>query len=156
MARKIFSLILALIPVLFVLSGCSTTNSNEVSPGSDFTLSVGQSASISGEDLKIKFTEVVSDSRCPTGVQCIWQGEVTCLVDLTHSNSVSRKALTQSGGDLSRDEFSDYTISFKVDPYPAAGKTIKKGDYRLNLNITRKQALSGGVLATFDVVGEKY
>jgi hypothetical protein len=156
MARKIFYWILALVPALFIVSGCSTPAANEVGLGSDFTLSIGQSTSIPVEGLKFKFSEVVTDSRCPTGVECFWQGEVTCLVEITYSNSINSMVLTQSGGDPSRDEFNNYAITFSVDPYPVAGKSIKQSDYRLHLNVQKKQALSGGILATFDVVGEKY
>ncbi|QWF77060.1 hypothetical protein [Amycolatopsis sp. CA-230715] len=46
-----------------------------VPPGRDFTLTVGQEAAIAGRDLAVRFTGLVSDSRCPPRMQCIWQGE---------------------------------------------------------------------------------
>jgi len=36
------------------------------------------------------------------------------------------------------------------------GKEIKENDYRLQLTVDKTSAMSGGVLVTFDVVGEMY
>ena len=41
----------------------------------DFVLSGGQDASIGGEDLRVRFTDVLEDSRCPALVQCFWTGQ---------------------------------------------------------------------------------
>ena len=40
---------------------------NEVSLDHEFSLSPGQSTMIAGENLAIKFIEVISDGRCPKG-----------------------------------------------------------------------------------------
>jgi len=41
---------------------------NEVSLDQEFSLSAGQRTMIAGENLAIKFIEVISDGRCPTGL----------------------------------------------------------------------------------------
>jgi hypothetical protein len=51
---------------IYNIKGVSSTN--EVKLGQEFTLSIGQNAAITGENLTIKFAEVISDSRCPQGV----------------------------------------------------------------------------------------
>jgi hypothetical protein len=40
----------------------------------EFSLGIGQSASIDGEKLVIKFKAVLEDSRCPINVVCAWVG----------------------------------------------------------------------------------
>ncbi len=70
-----YGLLLAALLVVPGLAGC-TTPAVTASLGEPFTLGPGQSASIPGEDLTVRFAEVVSDSRCPAGVTCIWAGEV--------------------------------------------------------------------------------
>ena len=40
----------------------------------EFTLSGGQEAAITGENLRLRFTDVVEDSRCPMRVECFWTG----------------------------------------------------------------------------------
>jgi hypothetical protein len=122
-----------------------------------FVLNPGQGASITGEDLALRFVEVIGDSRCPTGVTCIWAGEVSCLLEITRSGKTSEKVLTQPGQtEPPTTDFDDYRITFDVQPYPRAGEQIKPEDYRLTLAVGKKPVLSGGILATFDVFGEKY
>ena len=42
--------------------------------GKEFSLGIGQTASIEGEKLVIKFKAVLEDSRCPVNVVCVWAG----------------------------------------------------------------------------------
>ena len=51
--------------------------------------------SVAFENFRIEFIEVVQDSRCPTGVNCIWAGEVVILVDLYEDGKkIERKKIT--------------------------------------------------------------
>ena len=143
--------------VLIPLSGCAQQTVDEAELDTWFTLAVGQSATIKGADLTIKFVEVVSDSRCPKDVICIWMGEASCLVEITQSGATRGKVLTQPGlsGPTTTD-YGRYEIRFELLPYPQADKPIKQGDYRLNLTIHSQPTSRAGVLATFDVHGERY
>ena len=129
-------IIALIIGAVILLIGCGgqpvTTNA---SLGQEFSLVPNQSASVIGEPLKIRFLEVVSDSRCPTGVQCIWAGEASCTVEITYQDSPVQKVLTQSGSSNAVTYFNDYEISFEIQPYPKAGERIEKKEYRLQLNI---------------------
>jgi hypothetical protein len=52
-------------------------------------------ASVQFADVRLKFVEVVQDSRCPKAVQCIWAGEVIVLVDVfKNGNKVEQKRVT--------------------------------------------------------------
>ncbi|MEU7784978.1 MULTISPECIES: hypothetical protein [unclassified Amycolatopsis] len=59
--------------------GPATPPSSTVSApaGRDVTLRLGQEAAVQGKDLTVRYTRVVSDSRCRPGMTCIWQGEAT-------------------------------------------------------------------------------
>jgi hypothetical protein len=46
-------------------------------PRGDVTLRLGQEAAIQGKDLTVRYTRVVSDSRCRPDMTCVWQGEAT-------------------------------------------------------------------------------
>ncbi|MCR6486854.1 hypothetical protein M8542_28895 [Amycolatopsis sp. OK19-0408] len=46
-------------------------------PTGDVTLRLGHEAAIQGKDLTIRYTRVVSDSRCRPNMTCVWQGEAT-------------------------------------------------------------------------------
>lgn len=50
--------------------------------GVPFQLRVNQTATLSSENLQIKFLNVTGDSRCPIDVVCFWAGEVTIEVNI--------------------------------------------------------------------------
>jgi hypothetical protein len=130
-----------LLPLLILgllLSGC-TSNKTEVNLGQDFSLSLGQTAVIKSENLEVKFEKVLEDSRCATGVVCIWAGRVSCQAKFTQPDSSYQMVLTESGltDQNTQETYQEYKLSFRVEPYPEAGKTISPGQYRLMLNITK-------------------
>ena len=156
---KAYLIPLAVAVAIIGTAGCSRTPADiQAQPGQEVSLSAGQTAVIDGEDLRIKFVEVVSDSRCPNGVTCIWQGEVSALVEISLADSVHQLVLTQPGltAEPAAKIFGGYELVFYMDPYPEAGKSISKSDYRLHITINKAFPLEGGILATFDVVGETY
>ena len=136
--RKYLSWIMPIIIVL--LSGCAGQPGEiNANLGEHFSLAIGQSASITGENLKIHFIEVVGDSRCPQGVTCIWAGEASSLIEITYSKSTYRKVLTQPGlSEPPQTDFQQYKITFDLLPYPREGERIESKDYRLQLEISRK------------------
>lgn len=50
--------------------------------GREFTIERGREVEIAGEGLTVRFVSVVSDSRCPKGAECIWEGYARILVRL--------------------------------------------------------------------------
>jgi hypothetical protein len=112
---------------------------NTVILGQEFTLQVGETANIKGEKLQVKFLEVLEDSRCPKGVTCVWEGRVSCMIEITYLESLHRITLTQPGLTdwPTKESFKQFQISFDVEPYPEAGKEIPADDYLLVLRITK-------------------
>jgi hypothetical protein len=138
MRRLVVGLSTVLIALLAV-AGCSSPDTIEAIPDIEFTLTPGQTAKIAGEDLSIKFVEVVSDSRCPKGATCIWAGEASCLIEITSGGATVEKVLTQSGADSpDADEFGVYELMFDLMPYPELGKQVKNNDYSLLMAVSRK------------------
>ncbi len=82
----------------------------DVGLGQGFSLVPGQKASIIGEPLDIRFLEVVNDSRCPADVTCVWEGQTTCLVEVTYADSRNSMVLTQPGSGKSKADFNEYDI----------------------------------------------
>jgi hypothetical protein len=157
MSKLNFSL-LAVLLTLLLLAACGGAGEVKADLGQEFSLSIGQTASIQGEDLQLKFLEVVNDSRCPSDVTCVWEGQASSLIEITYLGSVQKVTLVQPGltEEPSRIHFNDYLIQFNLTPYPQAGQEIKDSDYRLQLVVTKPPLLSGGILVTFDVSGETY
>jgi len=127
--------------VLIPLSGCSKPTVDEVTLGREFTLAVGQSVAVAGENLQLKFVEVISDSRCPTGATCIWAGEASSLIEITDSASTYRKVLSEPGSSSpTKADFTGYEVMFNLLPYPVLGKETKAKDYRLQLIVSKTPA----------------
>lgn len=137
MRKYVLGLSVAIL-VLVPLSGCTKPAVDEVSLDKQFTISVGQSVSVKGEDLTISFVEVVSDSRCPTGATCIWAGEASSLIEITDSASTYRKVLTEPGSSSpTKADFTGYEVMFNLLPYPVLGKETKAKDYLLQLIVSK-------------------
>lgn len=151
-------LLIAIMALLFSVGCNKQPEEISVELGEEFELKIGQTVSVEDEPIKIKFIEVASDSRCPTGATCVWEGEVTCILginylDDTYTTTINQPGLTQH---KVMDIFHRYEVAFNVVPYPKLDQEIKADEYRLQLVINKKPSLSGGVLVTFDVEGEEY
>jgi hypothetical protein len=106
----------------------------------EFDVGPGRHVTIKEAGLTITFVELVEDSRCPEGVDCIWagNGEVTLLVKkrglyksvLFELNTTSEpKSFTYQG----------YEIALvKLAPYPKINVKINKGEYVATLLVKRK------------------
>ena len=131
-----------------LLSGCAGgTDEIKARLDEEFSLRIGQTASIAGENLEIRFDEVVEDSRCPKNVTCIWAGRVSCIVQLTDSDSSYKMVLTESGltDHYAKETYKEYQLAFRVEPYPEEAKKIPRDEYRLLLIVSRwldKQMIS--------------
>ena len=134
--KKIF-IALLLVAAAVLPAGCGWWGGQSAAVGEEFTLGVGDKATIRGEGLSIVFADVVEDSRCPTGVLCIWEGRVRCSVLLTRGGSTYTETFTQQGSTAPATESAlGYQFAFSVTPYPEAGKEIAMKDYRLAITVT--------------------
>jgi len=140
MKRFLIPLILVLITGL-AAGGCGKGR-GEVAAVLDhgFPLAVGQKAVIDKTSLEIRFEEILEDSRCPEGVQCIWEGRVSARVEIKDGDSSYKMVLVQPGStrDYVEETYKEYLLSYKITPYPQQNEDIDKKDYRLLLTVSRK------------------
>jgi hypothetical protein len=109
-----------------------------------FALRAGESAAVESEKLEVRFDEVVSDSRCPKGVQCIVAGDATVRITVQKSSARSSHELHTSeraGQEASVDGLTIRLLG--LDPYPVEGKVIDRRDYVATLEITRGANATG-------------
>jgi hypothetical protein len=127
--------------IVIVLSGlgCNRSGSIEADLNKEFSLSVGQQAYIKGEDLELRFIDVLEDSRCPKGVECFWAGRASCEVGLTLAGSSYNMILSETGltDTYFRSKAQGYEFTYHLTPYPEAEKEIAKDEYRLHLIVTK-------------------
>jgi hypothetical protein len=137
MMKKVFLILnlLLAVAILPVISSCSS-DSVSAALGKEFTLPVGKTAAISGESLKIQFVQVTADSRCPTGVQCIQAGSANCDMLFNYKGLDYNVTLTAGSG-LDKVVFTDYNISYNLQPYPVSGSKIDPKGYNLRMMVTK-------------------
>lgn len=116
----------------------------QVIPPGDVTLQQGQTAEVSlpgggPTALFVKFDRIVSDSRCPSNVQCVWAGEVEVLIKLSGEATGERTLFLPGGtsGSATADG-GRYRIELKaVTPYPVSGQPSSEPN-RVTLGISLK------------------
>ncbi|MFC1944317.1 hypothetical protein ACFLX5_02315 [Chloroflexota bacterium] len=121
-------------------AGCAgSTGEIEAGLGREFTLSIGKTAVILGEGLSIRFDEVIEDSRCPKDVVCIWEGRVSCVVQVIEGDSTHEMVLTEQGmsDGYATETYGEYRIDFHVEPYPEEADDISQEEYRLLLTVSK-------------------
>jgi hypothetical protein len=109
----------------------------------NFVVRVGQEVLVAEQKLSVKFVSVPEDSRCPTGVNCIWAGNVRVQLQVTKAKSKPVKIeLSLNPRDFPDGEAADcgnYKIKLvKVDPYPVADQQLKASDYTATLSVSKK------------------
>ncbi|MGH9878878.1 MAG: hypothetical protein ACRD5H_14700, partial [Nitrososphaerales archaeon] len=105
-----------------------------------FQLKIGQTAFIESKNIKLRFLNVTEDSRCPADAVCVWEGQVTVLLNVMHNEEgLGDFDLTIRGGDknLAIKPFDGYSIQLmKVDPYPFASRPTELTDYVATLQVS--------------------
>ena len=115
----------------------------EANLDSEFGLQINQSAEIKSEYITVTFLNVTSDSRCPSDVTCIWQGQAGIELDVRKGEVESTVSLS-IGGDSSPEEsiFNSYLIQLvDLSPYPISIKNIQPEDYTVTIKITKYEEL---------------
>ncbi|MGH9933479.1 MAG: hypothetical protein ACRD3Z_00015 [Nitrososphaerales archaeon] len=123
--------------------GESTQGSKDLVPanlGIRFQLKIDQTAFIESENVKVTFLNVTEDSRCPADAVCVWEGQVTVLLNvMRNEEDLGDFDLTLRGGDknLAIKTFDGYSIQLlKVDPYPFASQPTELTDYVATLQVS--------------------
>ena len=148
MGRRIVRRLWLLVALAVAMVGCQVTREAEADPvefalNQEFTLRGGQEAVISGENLRLRFTDVLEDSRCPTEVECFWTGQarIAVLVEPAGSPSTTVDFNTNPapGQNVQNVNVDDYTISLKsLDPYPRTpDESIALDEYSATMSVQK-------------------
>lgn len=88
--------------------------------------------------VSIKFLEVVEDSRCPEGVNCIWAGRAIVKAQITSNGKTEEKILTfgevRPGEEKNTNLYSSTNFSINgltLNPYPTSESSGKDKGYVL-------------------------
>lgn len=129
--RVVLVLALALSACLW---GCDSTRAAapvSVADGASVSLRAGESATSGDRQLQFGFEQVIADSRCPTGVQCIWAGDAVVRVWWQHGSGpreVHDLHTTVSALTAVKAPHADIRL-LSLSPWPVAGRAIGTVDY---------------------------
>jgi len=132
----------------FTLVGCQMSREADADPatfalGQEFTLGGGQEAVFGGGDLRVRFSELLEDSRCPTEVECFWTGQARIAVVVQAVGRPSTTAYFNTnpapGENVQSARAGDFTVELKsLEPYPRTpDDPIPFSDYRATLLVAR-------------------
>ena len=115
-----------------------TKTSITASLGQAFDIKVGQEASISSQQLTLKFLSVSEDSRCPQETNCIWEGNGKVNIELTATGQKSYVVELNTAMSLEAEAtYLNYKISLlDLQPYPSAGRTIQRSEYIVTVRVS--------------------
>jgi len=93
--------------------------------------------------VSVVFKEVISDSRCPKKVTCIWAGEAKVLLEIYENGKFLENRIVSSAAGNNVQQFSAagilYNISgFQLLPYPEVHSKKIKPEYSLRLSLSEK------------------
>ncbi|CAM2862441.1 hypothetical protein [Flavobacterium frigoris] len=107
------------------------------------SLKITQKKCLKNKGTKLILKEVLSDSRCPEGVQCIWAGEAKVVVSVYEGKKfVKDEELVISGKNeqINKDWFMSYLPfsqknikSINIVPYPKEGVKINPKEYYIKI-----------------------
>lgn len=115
-----------------VVVATTTPDTVIYAPYGKVNLKVGEMARFA--DGTIKLLRVFDESRCPTGVTCIWAGTVNIEVE-TFDGSTTTKQVINLGKSI---KTKNQNISFvSATPYPKQDVSISEKDYVITLDVSK-------------------
>jgi len=131
MKGYLFAIILILFGGVFFAANAQATGRGATSVL--FDVKQGHTERIPGSSLKIKFLNVIEDSRCPKETQCIWAGNANVKFRVSNNRRTKVFDLNTAKGAQSY-SFDGYQIRLvKVLPTPVVNEHIRRGEYVVTL-----------------------
>lgn len=114
-----------------------TSNENEILINATSKVKVGN-------DYEIKILKIISDSRCPEGVNCVWAGEVQLELEIYKNQKFEKTkiiSINYKSLELNKQFFADYLSSDKqikdilISPQKKEGENIELKNYILTVGL---------------------
>lgn len=105
--------------------------------GEPFSLRVGESLSIAGAGLGLRFTEVARDSRCPTDAACIVAGEAHVVVEAELESERERLLFRVPPAGSDARKLARFTLAVTaLEPQTVSTRRIETSDYIATMVVT--------------------
>ncbi len=114
-------------PAIFMLTNCKTKAQNDVQKNGMMTIGINKTITLPDSKVKVSFSRVAEESRCPVDVTCVWEG--IAVVDLKLVNGAETKTVELATRDFEPKNvkrnvlFGGYNISLEdLKPYPGGNQ----------------------------------
>ena len=105
----------------------------------EFSLGIGQTASIEGEKLVIKFKAVLEDSRCPVNVVCVWAGNGKVEFEVFDIDGQNKTVILNTEEEPKSVTLKGHTLKLiSLNPPRVDDVSISPGDYTVKLLVEKK------------------
>ncbi|MEX0646840.1 MAG: hypothetical protein WEA56_02265 [Balneolaceae bacterium] len=102
--------------------------------GEEIEMKYGEQITIPEEGIILRFNDILIDSRCPSGVTCVWAGNAEIAIQLNDTEASLNTYLEPKQTSIS--EYEVQLLSLK--PYPKYNFELEDNDYTAKLLITKK------------------
>lgn len=128
----------AALAALLALPACASVDSIIIAePDVAFSLPVGKTAGVAGSTTRLTFRQVSEDSRCPTNVVCVWEGDARIELLPVRDGTVGQ-AVILSLHTPNEAQVGDLFVRFVgLAPYPATPDPGSPRQYVAELVIRR-------------------
>ena len=122
-----------------LLAAACATSTGAVRPiGLDQETELAPGQSVQSGPLRITFTRVEGDSRCPTDVTCVWEGDALVKIEVSQQpgDPVARELHTSGSAGAGETTYGGFRIELvRLSPQTHSQHPIPAQDYRLVLKI---------------------
>ncbi|MBB6680024.1 hypothetical protein H4O20_01025 [Aequorivita sp. 609] len=126
----------SLFAILILISSLSFGQDSPKTPKIGVKIPEGETVVLKG--VSVKFLEVIEDSRCPEGVNCMWAGRAIVKAEVTSNGKTEEVTLifgeTRPGEEKNTNLFTSdkFVINgLTLNPYPTSESTGKDTGYVL-------------------------
>ena len=131
------------VAALAALAGCGSTTGPDVDfEGSfvttplEFTLQFGEDRIIEGTVLRMSFAAVLEDSRCPSDVVCVWEGNAKVEIGIGAGTGPTSALQLNTSVEPRTVEWNDVLVTLlEVTPPPVSDVPIADADYTVRLRL---------------------
>lgn len=136
LSKTMFQRSVLLIVVALSLGASSCDNARKAFEPYEITLSIGETVISNDGSIAVTFDEVLEDSRCPSDVVCVWEGNAHVSLSLVLDGTQTTVDLNSSL-DPQMVELDGVQIKYiGLTPQPHSEQDIEPTDYDLTLEIS--------------------
>lgn len=127
------------VALFFIGLSSASAEANKVFLDKEFSLGVGQSATIEGERLVIEFETVLEDSRCPVNAVCVWAGNGKVELKILDIDGQNKTVTLNTEDEPKAITLKAHQLKLiALSPPRIDGVSILPGDYAVTLRVEKK------------------